>query len=138
MEAAFCYKVKFMETSVYTNHNLEKTIRRLVTSICRNISDNKGSVYKPGGIMKKEKRLSFSLLAKDCCDENSTGNNNNSSTTSSSDTTAESETQSETNVSGEPNVGGMWNSSSSDNVRVGSSDTNSEWVSTTTSSISCG
>ena len=44
MECAFCYKVKFMETSVYTNHNLEKTIRRLVTNCCQ--SFNRGNGYK--------------------------------------------------------------------------------------------
>ena len=34
MKAAYCYKVKFMETSAYTNRNILRTIRRMVTLMC--------------------------------------------------------------------------------------------------------
>ena len=45
MKAAFCYKVKFMETSAYTNRNIDKTIRRMVTMICAP-SENKESTKR--------------------------------------------------------------------------------------------
>ena len=35
MKADYCYKVKFMETSVNTNRNILRTDRRMVSVMCR-------------------------------------------------------------------------------------------------------
>ena len=48
MEAAFCYQGKFMEVSVLTTKNVEKTIKRLVTLICHDDdNDNETQQRKP-------------------------------------------------------------------------------------------